>query len=159
VEANDKDNGIIMPTIATYVDTPYYIWMDGKRRLGPEVAPLPSGPECLAIYGFSDKDRYDKFCANSQLALKPYPLTKFYLQNLADTPGSSLNLVVVDAPGPHEPCLQAGTMEAVLQGQKDRTPHVTAAYHLTLDQDVVAYQVTVNKNLKIGTGRRQQLRQ
>jgi hypothetical protein len=147
-----------MPTTATFVDTPYYVLMDGNRRLGPEVAPLPSGPECLAIYGFSDKACYDKFCENSQLALKPYPLTKFYLQNQADGPGG-LSLVVVDAPGPHEPCLQAGTMEAVLQGQKDQTPHVTAAYHLTLDRDVVAYQVTVNKDLKIRTGRRQPLRQ
>jgi len=159
VEANDKNHGIIMPTIATFVDTPYYVLMDGKQRLGPEVAPLPSGAECLAIYGFSDKDCYDKFCANSQLTLLPYPLTKFYLQNQADAPGDSLNLVVVDAAGLHEPCLHAGTMEAILQGQADRTPHVTAGYHLTLDQDVDAYQVTVNKNLKIGTRRRQQLHQ
>ena len=139
-----------MPTTATYVDTPYYLLMDGERRLGPEIAPMPSGTECVAIYGFTAKHSYDKFCASIQLALKPYPLTKFYLQNVADTPGSSLNLVVVDAPGPHEPCLQAGTMEAVLQGQKDRTPHVTAAYHLTFDPEAAAYQVTVNKSLKMG---------
>ena len=142
-----------MPTTATYVDTPYYILMDGKRRIGPEVVPLPSGAECLAVYGFSDKAGYEKFCANSQLRLVPYPLTKFYLQNQADAPGESLNLVVVDAAGPDEPCLQAGTMEAVLQGQEDRTTHVAAAYDLTFVPEDAAYRVTVNKHLKTGIRR------
>jgi hypothetical protein len=142
-----------MPTIATFVDTPYFVLMDGKQRLGPEVAPLPSGTECLAVCGFSDKDCYDKFCANSQLALIPYPLTKFYLRNQADAPHDGLNLVVVDVAGPHEPCVHAGTMEAVLQSHQDRTPHVTAAYDLALDENGAAYQVTINKNLKTGTHR------
>ena len=139
-----------MPTTATFVDTPYYILMDGKQRLGPKVEPLPSGAECLAVYGFSDKACYDRFCANSQLALVPYPLTRFYLQDQTDFPGNNLNLVVVDAAGPQEPCLRAGTMEAVLQSQEDRTLHVTAAYELTLDPEAAAYQVNVNKNLKTG---------
>ena len=139
-----------MPTTATYVDTPYYILMDGKQRLGPKVEPLPSGAACLAVYGFSDKSCYDRFCANSQLRLVPYPLTKTYLQNQAEAPGESLNLVVVDAAGPLEPCLRAGTMEAVLQSQADQTLHVTAAYDLTFDPEAVAYQVTVNNNLKTG---------
>lgn len=137
-----------MPTTATFVDTPYYVLMEGKRRLGPVVAPIPSGTECLAVYGFSDKACYDKFCANSQLTLVPYPLTKVYLQDQANFPGNNLNLVVVDAGGPREPCLRAGTMEAVLQSQEDRTLHVTAAYELTFDPEAGAYQVTVNKNLK-----------
>jgi len=58
----------------------YYVLMDGKRRFGPEVVPLAAGTECLAVYGFSDKNRFDKFCAKSQLALVPYPLTQFYLR-------------------------------------------------------------------------------
>ena len=142
-----------MPTTATFVDTPHYILMEGKRRLGPEVAPMASGTECLVVYGFSDKACYDRFCANSQVALVPYPLTKFYLQNQVDAPGDGLNLVVVDSPGPHEPRLRAGTMEAVLQSQEDRTLHVTAAYELTFDPEATAYRVTVNKNLKTGTRR------
>ena len=139
-----------MSTSAGVADTPYYVLMDGNRRIGPEIVPLTSGKECSAIYGFSDKHSYDKFCANSELALVPYPLTKFYLQSQADTPGDSLYLVVVDAAGPHEPCLQAGTMEAVLQGQEDRTPHVTASHHLTLDPEAAGYRVTVNRDLKKG---------
>ena len=139
-----------MPTTATFVDTPFYVLMDGKRRFGPEVAPLPSGTTCLAVYGFSDKGHYDKFCTKSQVALTPYPLTKFYLHEQSDGPDGGLNLVVVDAAGPDEPCLQAGTMEAVLQGQADRTPHVPAAYHLTLVPEDAAYRVTENKHLKTG---------
>jgi hypothetical protein len=142
-----------MPAAATFVDTPYYVLMDGKRRLSPEVVPFPSGTECSVVYGFSDKACYDKFCANSQLALVPYPLTRFYLQDQADTPGDRINLVVVDAASPNEPCLRAGTMEAVLQGQEDRTLHVTAAYDLTFDPEAAAYRVTVNENLKTGTRR------
>ena len=142
-----------MPTIAAYVDTPYFILLEGKRRVGPEVVPLPSGTECSVVYGFSGKACYDKFCANSPAALVPYPLTRFYLQNQADVPGDRINLVVVDAAGPHEPRLQAGTMEAVLQGQEERTPHVTAAYQLTIDPEAAAYRVAVNSTLKTGKGR------
>lgn len=139
-----------MKTPSAYVQTPYYVLMEGKRRVAPEVVPLPLGTLCSVVYGFSDKACYDRFCANSQLALVPYPLTRFYLQNQADTPGDRINLVVVDAAGPHESRLQAGTMEAVLQGQEERTPHVTAAYQLTLDPEAAAYRVTVNSNLKTG---------
>ncbi len=139
-----------MTTPSAYVETPYYVLMDGKRRFGPEVASLPSGTMCLAVYGFSDKGHYDRFCTKSQVALTPYPLTKFYLQEQADGPGGGLNLVVVDAPGPHEPSLHAGTMEAVLQGQEDRTPRIPVAYHLTLVPEDAAYRVTVNKHLKTG---------
>lgn len=142
-----------MPTVTTFVDTPYYVLMDGKQRFGPEVVPLPAGTECLAVYGFSDKNRFDKFCANSDLTLTPYPLTRFYLRTQADAPGDGLNLVVVDAAGPHQPSLQAATMEAVLQGQEARTPHVNAAYDLTFEQETAAYRITINGNLKTGKGR------
>lgn len=144
-----------MSTVATVIDTPYYVLLEGKRRFGPQVVPLPAGTECLAVYGFSDRNRFDKFCANSQLTLTPYPLTRVYLQNQVDAPGDGLNLVVVDAASPHEPCLQAATMEAVLQGQEARTPHVTAAYDLTFEQEAAAYRITINGNLRTGKGRSQ----
>ena len=143
-----KYNGSTMTSVAAYVSTPYYVLMEGKRRVGPDVVPLPAGTRCAVVYGFSGKACYDKFLANSSAGLVPYPLTKFYLQNQADTASDGINLVVVDAAGPHEPCLQAGTMEAVLQGQEQRARHVTAAYQLTLDPGGTAYQVAVNKSLK-----------
>ena len=126
---------------AVAVGTPYYVLMDGKRRIGPKVVQLHLGIECSPIYGFSDKGSYDKFCMHSQLALTPYPLVQFYLRNQTGATGDGLKLVVVDAAGPREPCLHAATMEAVLESQENRTAHVAAAYHLMFDQEASAYRV------------------
>jgi hypothetical protein len=134
--------------MAAYVSTPYYVLLEGNRPVGPDVEPLPSGTQCAVVFGFSGKACYDRFCANSPGVYVPYPLTKVYLQSQAESSGDKINLVAVDAAGLLEPCLQAGTMEAVLQGQEDRTPHVTAAYQLTFDPEAAAYRVAVNKNLK-----------
>ena len=57
-------------------------------------------------------------CANSQQALRPYPLVKGYLRNQIDAPGDSLQLVVIDAASPCEPCLHAATIEAVLERKR-----------------------------------------
>lgn len=139
-----------MTTIAAYVDTPYYVLMEGKQRVAPEVEPLASGTRCSVVYGFSSKACYDRFCSNSPVELVPYPLTMVYLQTQAEAPGDRINLVVVDAAGPNEPRLQAGTMEAVLQGHENRTPHVIATYQLTLDPEAIVYRVAVNTNFKRG---------
>ncbi len=126
---------------AVVAGTPYYVLLDGNRRIGPPVVQLHSGIECSPFYGFSDKGSYDKFCANSQLALTPYPLVKVYLRSQADAPGDGLKLVVVDAAGPSEPDLHAATMAAVLEAHVNRTTHVTAAHHLKFDQQANAYQL------------------
>ena len=130
-----------MPMIAAVAGTPHYVLMHGNRRIGPSVVPLRSGSECAAIYGFSDKGPYDKFCTNSELALTPYPLVKVYLRSQAATPGAGLQLVALDAAGPRDPYLHAATMEAVLEAQENRTNHVTAAYRLMFDQEANAYRV------------------
>ncbi len=75
-----------MPTVAEFIDTPYYVVMDGKRRLGPEVVPFTLKAECVAIYRFSDKTHLDRFRANSRLPLIPYPLTTSYLRDQTDLP-------------------------------------------------------------------------
>ena len=130
-----------MPISAVVAHTPNYVLIDGKLRIGPEVVRLDAGIECSAIYGFSDKGPYDKFCRNSELALTPYPLVKVYLRSQAGAPGDGLQLVVLDAAGPRDPCVQAATMEAVLEAQENRTTHVTAAYRLMFDQEANAYRV------------------
>jgi hypothetical protein len=130
-----------MPMSAVLGATPYYVLMDGKRRIGPSVVQLQTGAECSPIYGFSDKDAYDKFCVNSQLVLTPYPLVKGYLRNLIGAPDDGLKLVVVDAAGPSESCLQAATMQVVLEAQENRMTHVTTAYLLVFDQEAEAYRV------------------
>ena len=129
---------------ATIAGTPYYVLMDGKRRIGPKVtqatvAQRNTAKECSPIYGFSDKEHYDKFCINSQLALAPYPLVKGYLRNRTGESGDGLKLVVLDAAGPAEPYLHAATMEAVLEAQENRALHVTAVHHFIFDQAASAH--------------------
>ena len=137
-----------MPLSTVAASTPNYVLIDGDLRIGPKVVPLDAGMECSAIYGFSDKRPYDKFCANSQLALKPYPLVKGYLRNQIDAPDDSLKLVVSDAAGPSEPYLHAATIEAVLGAQESRAAHVTAAYRLTFDEEANAYRVAVDADVE-----------
>lgn len=137
-----------MPLSTVAASTPNYVLIDGNLRIGPKVVPLDAGMECSAIYGFSDKRPYDKFCANSQLALKPYPLVKGYLRNQIDAPGDSLKLVVIDATGPSEPYLRAATIEAVLEAQESHATHVTAACRLTFDEEVNAYRVAVDADVE-----------
>jgi len=121
--------------------TPYYVLMDGDGRIGPNVVQLDAKNECLPIYGFSGKGPYEKFCTNSEQALKPYPLVKGYLQDQANTPGDCLKLVVIDATGPSEPNVHAATMAAVLEAQMNKSTHVTTAYHLMFDHQANAYHV------------------
>ena len=130
-----------MPMSTLVADTPYYVLMEDNCRAGPKVVPLDSRSECLVIYGFSDRAPYDKFCTNSELALKPYPLVKGYLRNQLGASGDDLKLVVLDASGPREPCLHAATMEAVLEAQENPTTRLNAGYRLMLDQETDAYQV------------------
>lgn len=130
-----------MPMSAVVVGTPCYVLMDGNHRIGPRVVQLDSEIDCSPIYGFSDKGPYDEFRRNSQLALTPYPLVKVYLQSQINAPSDGLHLVVLDAAGPHESCLHAATMEAVLEAQENRTTHVTVAHQLTFDQGADAYRV------------------
>jgi hypothetical protein len=127
--------------IAVLADTPCYVLLEANCRIGPDVLPMLSGLECLSIYGFSDKEPYDKFCANSQLALTPYPLVKGYLQTQAEIRDKRLKLVVLDPVGPREALLDAATMEAVLVAQQNRTPQVTVTHQLSFDREANAYRV------------------
>ena len=130
-----------IPKTALVALTPYYVLMDGHKRIGPKVIKLQSGIECSLIYGFSDKRLYDTFCVNSERTLIPYPLVKNYLQNQAVEVGNGLKLIVIDADAPSTPCVHAATMEAVLDAQEQRATHVNAAYRLIFDQAADAYSL------------------
>jgi hypothetical protein len=132
----------IMPIGAAFVDTPYYLLLEENCRLGPEVTRLPTRTVRSAVYGFSVKASYDRFCERVQLSLRPYPLTKFFLRQESETPGDGLDLVVVDPAGLDDSCLYAVAMEDVLDAQKDRTPRMMVSHRFTFDQAVDAYRVT-----------------
>ena len=138
-----------MPMKAALRATPHYVLMDGKLPIGPSMLPPESNLECSRIYGFSDKEPYDAFCADSEMALTPYPLVKGYLRNELSGP-DGLKLVVVDAAGPRDPYLHAATMEAVLEAHEKGMAHVIAAYQLVFDEQAEAYRVEdVSASIKL----------
>lgn len=130
-----------MSTAALVVSTPYYVLMEGNRRIGPDVMPAKSGLIYSAIYGFSDKAPYDAFCANSRAALKPYSLVKGYLRSQVDTLKNDVTLVVLDAVGPKEHKVLAATIEVVLDAHETRASDVISNYELRFDEQANAYRV------------------
>lgn len=134
-----------MPMDSGQANTPYYVLMDGNRRIGPLIAPLPPGTACAPIYGFSGADAYHAFRKNSNLPLTPYPLVKVYLRTHAADAGDNVKLVVVDAAGPGEPCLFAATIGAVLEAHEKRNASVNTNYSLTLDRETSSYSVYANE--------------
>ena len=123
------------------VNTPCDVLLDGEQRLGPKLLALPDGPKYEAIYGFSSKESYDLFCANSDQPFIPYPLVKGYLKNQIADSGDTVQLVVVDAPGPQETQLNAATMNSVLEAQEQKANHVTVSFRLMLDRESQAYRL------------------
>ena len=123
------------------VNTPCDVLLDDEQRLGPKLLAQPGGPQYEAIYGFSSKESYDLFCANSDLPLIPYPLVKGYLKNQIADSGDTVQLVVVDAAGPKETQLNAATMNSVLEAVKQNANQVTVSFSLRLDRESQAYRV------------------
>ena len=126
---------------AQTVSTPLYVLLDGKLRIGPSLSATHSGPDCTAIYCFSDKHHYDLFLDHHNGALTPYPLVKGYLKSQIADADELVQLVVVDAAGPDEAQLDAATMEAVLQAMDRQTSHVPVSHRLTLVEQSGAYHV------------------
>ena len=126
---------------ALVVNTPCYVLLDGKQRFGPKLLPLHGGPNYVAIYGFSDKQPYDLFCAHCDVPLTPYPLVKGYLKNQITDSGNAVDLIVVDAAGPQEAHLNAATISSVLEAQEQNANHVTISFRLMLDRESQAYHV------------------
>ena len=125
----------IRPSNLDAGDTPYYVLMDGSRQKGPQVEGSESED---FIYGFSDKGPYDKFCANCELTLKPYPLVKGYLRNQAAAArGTS---IVIDAEGPRQNSLRTATVQAVLEAHESRSPQVATTSCLIFDPGANTYR-------------------
>ena len=121
--------------------TPHYVLMDHKERIGPKVGLLHDGGSCLAIYGFSDKQPYEAFCKNSSLALTPYPLVKFYLQNQVDEGEQRFKLVILDAIDPNADTLYAATMHDALEAHIHGRKTVPVSYQLDFDKAKSEYRV------------------
>ena len=121
--------------------TPRYLLLEGKDPIGPQVTLLPSGVTCFAVYGFSGKPAYDRFVANSDRELRPYPLMNGYLQNHAVAESNQLNLVVLDADGPGQQIVTAVTMSAALIARSAEAGNVDADYQLSLVLQTGSYRL------------------
>ena len=108
---------------------------------------LPLGPSCLAtdgrtfraVYGFTNREAYDRFRNDSQSPWRPYPLVRRHLERMLTQPG--LQLVVLDASGPNEPSLATGTAEAVLAAQVNGAQELTVGFYLSHSQGGNTYLV------------------
>ncbi|MDA1165096.1 MAG: hypothetical protein O3B13_18520 [Planctomycetota bacterium] len=132
-----------MPLSTVSFSTPFYVLMNDKRRIGPQMTPPQAGPECSPIYGFSSKGAYERYLANSQDTplLTPYPLVAGFLRTQIEDAGDCLKLVVLDAIGPREPLIHASTMAAVLESQQNQTTPLRALYELGFDIETDAYRL------------------
>ncbi len=126
---------------ALSTSTPLYVLLDDKLRIGPSLTASQSGPQYTAIYSFSDKQPYDRFCAHHNRAVTPYPLVKGYLRSQLADSEDVVHLVVVNAPGPDEAHLDAVTMESVLEAMEQHASQVSISYQLTLDPEKGTYRV------------------
>jgi len=130
-----------MPTLSETAATPRYLLLEGNTPIGPALIPEQSENCCLTVYGFSAKGAYDRFLANSERELRPYPLVKRYLQQQSAEHDSQLMLVVLDANSPRQQSIMAVTMESAFAAQSDNAAHIGVEYHLDFDSQSGAYRL------------------
>ncbi|MFG0262962.1 MAG: flotillin-like protein FloA [Novipirellula sp. JB048] len=133
--------GKTAPPTPTSTAIPNYVLLAGKERIGPPLSAPEAASRYQVIYGFSDKQPYDTFCASTSEALTPYPLVKGYLQTQLEMPADRVRLVVLDAAAKDAPQLHAATMQAVLDAMNSKATEVTASFRLTLDPKTQSYDV------------------
>lgn len=96
------------------VPTPRYVLLDGDKPVSTMVTSAVGDSVKRAIFGFSDKQQYDAFRANSQLAYKPYPLVKGYLRGQIEKADSGAAFMVLDAIAPDGGTFQVCSMPETL---------------------------------------------
>ncbi|TWT85285.1 hypothetical protein Pla123a_00920 [Posidoniimonas polymericola] len=110
--------------------TARYVLLAADTPIGPACNAANGGESYSAVYGFSDRSAYEKFCSTSPDPLRPYPLVGGLLKNHPTGTDGSVRLVVLDAPGVQADCLHAATVDEVSTAQLKRSPQVRATYVL-----------------------------
>lgn len=121
--------------------TPRYLLLEDNDPIGPAVVSTSPENGCGVVYGFSDKPAYDRFAANSDRELRPYPLVKGYLQKRTAEEVHGLRLVVLDAHHPSQRTITAVTTNSALIAQSTSTAHIDSEYLLKFDSRVSAYRI------------------
>ncbi len=130
-----------MTLSAVAIPTPHYVLHFERKPLEPVLAKLQSTQNCHVFYGFSDKSHFDKFIANCQKPLTPYPLVKIHLKNVNESPRNGLNLIAINATGPDAAEVMAATNQEVLQAHINHLSQVPVAYRLNFDSETQTYHV------------------
>lgn len=130
-----------MPTMSSTAATPRYLLLEGEDPIGPPMISVDPGGVCFAVYGFSGKPAYDRFAANSDRELRPYPLMTGYLQKHTADDGSQLRLVVLDADHPSQQTITAITTNSALSAQTTNSAQIDSEYRLNFDARSSAYRV------------------
>jgi len=130
-----------MPIAPITTATPYYVLLQSKTTIGPNLLPAKNGKSFSAIYGFSDKIPYDAYRDHSTAKLKPYPLVKGDLKNQVEAVSEEIRLIVLDANGPHDSGLTAATVQAVLIAVENRQTQLIPTHLLHWEAEANAYRV------------------
>jgi hypothetical protein len=116
----------------------YFLLTEEETPDGPRCHDYVGGP-CAAIFGFTDQAALDVFRTGIDATRRPYPLLGVRLARAMELPG--LQLVVLNARGPHEATFDAATAEAVFAAQKALVSPLTASHRLSLAAGSTAYDV------------------
>ncbi len=117
------------------VPTPRYVLLDGDKPVSTLVANAVGDGGKRAIVGVSDKQQYDGFRANSQLAYRPYPLVKGYLRGQIEKADSGAAFMVLDAIAPEGSSFQVCSMpETLLAFESNATAMESTTVHGLVDQ-------------------------
>lgn len=116
----------------------YFLLTEDEAPDGPRCHDYVGGP-CAAIFGFTDQAAFDVFRTGIDATRRPYPLLGVRLARAMELPG--LQLVVLNARGPHEATFDAATAEAVFAAQKAPVSPLTASHRLSLTAGSGAYDV------------------
>lgn len=130
-----------MDTITSTASTPHYLLLGSDGPVGPYVMQSEPDADSFAVYGFSSKTHYDRFCAASGLALRPYPLLKGHLRKATDSTGKRITLISVDPDGPEDSDLRATTSESLAQSLESSSDQVPVEFHLTARHRGGAYEI------------------
>jgi hypothetical protein len=136
-----------MTSIRSSVATPRYLLLGSDGPVGPDVTEFTSDTGSLAVFGFSSKEYYDRFCAASELTLRPYPLMKGHLKKSPEFTGKRITLICVDPGGPADVEFQATAAESLLLAIETGSDQVAVDFHLIGGQQGVAYALKAVETL------------
>lgn len=128
--------------------TPRFVLKEALQAAGPKLARVNSITQPTVIYGFSSKPEFDRFIANCERSLMPYPLIKGFLQNRIDANGDPLQLIVIDVGSEAQEVLYAAEFESVLHAIQHKLNTVPYSHSLSLNPSTSEYCISaIDKEL------------